>query len=264
MEIIPGLLGRGLKVVDLSADFRFKDPAAYERHYQPHTAADLLKEAVYGLSEVFTDQIVKARLVGNPGCYPTCSMLPLIPLILEGLIETEGIIIDAKSGVSGAGRSPSLKTLFCEVVESFKPYSVGSHRHAPEMEEVLSHIAGSPVHVTFVPHLLPISRGMLSTVYATLKHDAGPEAVAQCFESHYGRKPFIRIRGNGAVPDTLHVRGTNFCDIGFVIDKETGRIILMSAIDNLVKGASGQAVQNMNLMCKLEETTGLTGVPYPI
>jgi len=132
------------------------------------------------------------------------------------------------------------------------------------MEEVLSHIAGSPVHVTFVPHLLPISRGMLSTVYATLKHDAGPEAVAQCFESHYGRKPFIRIRGNGAVPDTLHVRGTNFCDIGFVIDKETGRIILMSAIDNLVKGASGQAVQNMNLMCKLDETTGLTGVPYPI
>jgi len=264
MEIIPGLLGRGLKVIDLSADFRFRDPTAYERYYQPHTAIDLLKEAVYGLSEVFSDQIAKARLVGNPGCYPTCSMLPLIPLIREGLIETEGIIIDAKSGVSGAGRSPSLKTLFCEVAESFKPYGVGSHRHAPEMEEVLSHIAGNPVHITFVPHLLPVSRGMLSTVYATLKHDAGPETVTQCFESHYGRKPFIRIRGNGVVPDTLHVRGTNFCDIGFVIDKEAGRIILMSAIDNLVKGASGQAVQNMNMMCELEETTGLTGVPYPI
>lgn len=264
MEIVPGLLDRGVKVVDLSADFRFKDPALYERFYQPHTAPGLLEEAVYGLAEVFSDPVAAARLVGNPGCYPTCALLPLIPLIKTGLIDSRGIIIDAKSGVSGAGRSPSLKTLFCEAAESFKPYNVGVHRHTPEMEAVLGRAAGMPVHITFVPHLVPMSRGMLATIYAPLKKDAGPEAVTRAFQHFYGEKPFIRLNGQGGIPDTLHVRGTNFCDIGFVLDPDANRIILMSAIDNLVKGAAGQAVQNMNLMCNLDEKAGLSGVPYPL
>ncbi len=264
MEIVPKLLEGGVKVIDLSADFRFKDPAAYSRHYQVHTAAELLEEAVYGLSEVFCDSIEKARLVGNPGCYPTCSLLPLVPLIQDGLVEPRGIVIDAKSGVSGAGRSPSLKTLFSEVAESFKAYNVGVHRHAPEIEEVLSLVAAEPVHVTFVPHLIPMSRGMLATIYAPLKRKSSPDEVMQSLRRAYGKAPFIRLLGSGGLPDTRHVRGTNFCDMGFVLDPEAGRIVLMSAIDNLVKGASGQAVQNMNLMCRLDERAGLTGVPYPV
>jgi len=264
MEVIPGLLERGLKVIDLSADFRFNDPLAYERHYQAHTAPELLKKTVYGLSEVFTDAIAGASLVGNPGCYPTCSLLPLIPLVRDGLVDPQSIIIDAKSGVSGAGRSPSLKTLFSEVAESFKPYNVGFHRHTPEIEAVLSRVLLSPVHVVFVPHLVPMSRGMLSTTYAALKPDVGSEALGASLLRQYEKKPFIRILEEGEIPDTLHVRATNFCDIGFVVDQDSRRVILMSAIDNLVKGAAGQAVQNMNLMHGIVETTGLTGIPYPI
>lgn len=264
MEYVPELLKRGKKVVDLSADFRFADPASYEAAYQLHTAKETLSRAVYGLTEVFTKQIQEADLVGNPGCYPTSVLLPLFPLLKSGFVNTETLIADAKSGVSGAGRGATLTTHFCEVHESFKAYKVGSHRHNPEMNEKLSIAAGKPVHITFVPHLLPISRGMEATIYADLVRDVDPLEITQCLTDFYAGRPFIRITENGRPPDTLHVKGTNFCDIGFVIEKSRRRIILMSVIDNLVKGASGQAVQNMNLMMGLDETRGLTMFPYPL
>ena len=264
MEIVPGLLKRGKKVVDLSADFRFTDPDRYEQHYQPHTARDLLQQSVYGLSEVYFDDIRSARLVGNPGCYPTSVLLPLIPLMKKDLIDPDTIIADAKSGVSGAGRSPSVTTLFSEVSESFKPYKVAVHRHNPEMEEVLGAEAGTPVRITFVPHLVPMSRGMQTTIYATPQKPMGREEICDCLQSFYDGRPFIRIRSDGLPPNSQHVRGTNLCDIGIVVDEPSNRMILMSAIDNLVKGAAGQAVQNMNIMLGLDETIGLTAVPYPL
>ena len=263
MEYVPGLLQRGKKVIDLSADFRFSDPAAYEAVYQPHTAKEFFPRAVYGLSEVFTGDIQKADLIGNPGCYPTSVILPLFPLLKEGLLETETIIADAKSGVSGAGRGAALTTHFCEVNESFKAYKVGNHRHKPEMDEKLSLAAGKPVNITFVPHLVPITRGMETTIYADLSQKVGYSDIYHCLTDFYAGRYFIRITQNGRPPDTLHVKGTNFCDIGFVIEN-TGRVILMSAIDNLVKGAAGQAVQNMNIMMGKDETRGLAMCPYPL
>jgi N-acetyl-gamma-glutamyl-phosphate reductase len=264
MEIVPALIGRGKKVIDLSADFRFQDAAAYEAHYQPHSAKDLLKEAVYGLSEIYYDSIKKARLVGNPGCYPTSVLLPLIPLLKNGFLDLNTLIADAKSGVSGAGRSPALTTLFSEVQESFKAYKVAEHRHNPEMEEVLSREAGKPVCLTFIPHLVPMSRGMLTTIYARTAKMAGVEDLQACLESFYSGKPFVRLTAYGRSPDTLHVRGTNYCDIGFKFDEHNDCLILISAIDNLVKGAAGQAVQNMNIMLGLDETSGLSSIPYPL
>ncbi len=264
MEIVPELLKRGKKVVDLSADFRFRDPERYEAHYQPHTARDLLQQAVYGLSEVYFDDIQQAALVGNPGCYPTSALLPLVPLVRNDLLDPATIIVDAKSGVSGAGRSPSLTTLFSEVSESFKPYKVAVHRHNPEMDEVLSAEAGDRVRITFVPHLVPMSRGMQTTIYAAVKKATDRKDIRDCLQSFYHGRPFVRIRRDGAPPDTLHVRGTNYCDIGIAMDEHSHRLILMSAIDNLVKGAAGQAVQNMNIMLGLDETTGLSQMPYPI
>lgn len=264
MALVPELLACGKKVVDLSADFRFRDAGRYEAAYQPHSAKELLKEAVYGLSEIYRDQIAQASLVGNPGCYPTSVLLPLIPLIRAGVLDPQTIIADSKSGVSGAGRSPSLKTLFCEVHESYKAYKIAEHRHNPEMDEVLSTQAAEDVHITFVPHLVPMSRGMLSTVYAGLLVDQNRSDLYQILADTYAGRRFIRLRQDDLPPDTLHVRGTNFCDIGIRVDRNCGRLILMSAIDNLVKGAAGQAVQNMNIMLGLDETAGLLQIPYPI
>lgn len=264
MEIIPGLIEGGRKVVDLSADFRFSDPALYESAYQAHSARQLLAESVYGLCEVFADEIGRARLVGNPGCYPTSVLLPLVPLLEAGLIDPATIIADAKSGVSGAGRAPSLTTHFCEVTESFKAYKVAAHRHQPEMEAILSRVAGNSVNISFVPHLVPMSRGMQTTIYASLLGDAGEDEIRNCLQQYYEGRRFVRLTQNGRAPDTRDVRGTNYCDIGFVIDGDNRRLVLMSAIDNLVKGAAGQAVQNMNLMWGLAETVGLTGAPFPV
>lgn len=264
MEIVPEIIGYGKKVIDLSADFRFADPLLYESAYTGHAAKDLLGQSVYGLSEVFSGAIKGADIIGNPGCYPTSVLLPLIPLLQAGLVHPETIIADSKSGVSGAGRAPSLTSLYSEVAESFKAYKVTTHRHEPEMEAVLSEVAGFPVNITFVPHLLPMSRGMETTIYAGLSDDASEEKIRECLLSYYAGRRFIRISETGRPADTRNVRGTNCCDIAFAVDRDHRRLILMSAIDNLVKGAAGQAVQNMNLMAGLEETTGLDMMPFPV
>ena len=264
MTLAPDLLARGTRVVDLSADFRFDDAAVYEAAYQPHAAAELLARAVYGLAEVYRDDIRGADLVGNPGCYPTSVLLPLVPLLRGRLLDHRTLVADAKSGVSGAGRSPAQSTLFCEVAESFKAYKVGTHRHTPEMEQILGKEAGAPVAITFVPHLVPMSRGMLTTIYAQVVDGVGPKAIGDCLERFYRNAPFVRIRPAGRPPDTRNVRGTNYCDIGFHFEDKSCRLVLMSAIDNLVKGAAGQAVQNMNLMLGLPETEGLKAVPAPL
>ncbi len=264
MEIVPGLIKRGKKVIDLSADFRFKDVLRYETYYQPHTAKELLKEAVYGLCEIYFDKIKKAALIGNPGCYPTSVLLPLVPLLKGNFLDINTIIADSKSGVSGAGRSLSLTTHFCEANESFKAYKVAEHRHCPEMEEILSVEAKKPVKITFVPHLIPMTRGMLTTMYVNLARKIDGEAIHSCISSFYSEHPFIRICPENRLPDTLHVRGTNYCDIGFKLDEPNNRLIIISAIDNLVKGAAGQAVQNMNMMLGIDETRGLNNVPFPV
>ncbi len=264
MAFVPQLLERNKRIIDLSADFRFNDAAVYESAYQPHTAEELLKESVYGLSEIYDDAIRTAHLVGNPGCYPTSVLLPLIPLVREGILDLASIIADSKSGVSGAGRSLSIGVHFSEVNESFKPYKVGVHRHNPEMDAVLSLEAQQTVKVTFVPHLIPITRGMMTTIYARTADSPSPGDITDCFAKAYGNKPFVRMCPDDSVPNSLHVKGTNFCDIGFKFDDRHQRLILMSAIDNLVKGAAGQAVQNMNIMLGLDETAGLMGIPYPL
>ena len=264
MSFVPDFIKRGKKVIDLSADFRFNDAAVYESVYQPHTAKELLASAVYGLSDVYFDQIREATLIGNPGCYPTSVLLPLIPLLKEGLLDLSTLIADSKSGVSGAGRSLSLGVHHCEVVESFKPYKVAVHRHNPEMDAVLSREAQSAVSITFVPHLVPMSRGMLTTVYATPARKIKAQEIADCYTAAYAQRPFVRLCPEGRLPDTRYVRGTNYCDVGFKLDERNNRLILISAIDNLVKGAAGQAVQNMNIMLGLDETAGLHNVPYPL
>ena len=264
MEIVPGLLEKQKRVIDLSADFRFKDAGTYASFYQAHTAVDLLEKAVYGLSEIYSEAIETADLVANPGCYPTSTLLPLIPLVRSGLIDTQNLVVDSKSGVSGAGRSPSLKTHFCEVNESLKAYNVTQHRHRPEMEAILGQEAGKPTRITFVPHLIPMTRGMLTTIYANVTPDVDQETIDRCMGTAYSKSPFVRIMNTDHPPDTRNVRGTNFCDIGCVLERPTQRLIVMSAIDNLVKGAAGQAVQNMNIMFNLDSRAGLMPVPYPL
>ena len=264
MTYAPFFIDNHIKVIDLSADFRFKDPKAYESAYQPHSAPELLERAVYGLSEIYGDHIKHADLVGNPGCYPTSLLLPLIPLIKEGMISPRGIVSDSKSGVSGAGRALSLSSHFCEVNESFKAYKVGTHRHVPEMEEILSSHAGEPVKITFIPHLIPLTRGMLTTIYAEVTQATSHEAIMDTLGRYYGTDSFVRLLPQGQFPDTAHVRGTNFCDIGVHIDRTSKRIILISAIDNILKGAAGQAVQNMNLMFNLNQRRGLELIPGAI
>lgn len=254
MEIIPDITDNGVKVVDLSADFRFSDPLLYEAFYQDHTAKTLLQKAVYGLSEVYDDKIKDAILVGNPGCYPTSVLLPLVPLLKNNMLNTKTIIADSKSGVSGAGRSLALSSHFCEANESFKAYKVAEHRHNPEMDEVLSSVAGHSIHITFVPHLVPMSRGMFTTIYSDIKDNIIIDDIYDCVKEYYKGRKFVRICGEENPPNTLHVKGTNYCDIGFKLENK--RLIIMSAIDNLVKGAAGQAVQNMNIMCGFDETAG--------
>jgi N-acetyl-gamma-glutamyl-phosphate reductase len=264
MQVIPGLVARGKKVIDLSADFRFKDSSVYEAWYQPHEAKDLLQTAVYGLPELYFDDIRNATLIGNPGCYPTSVLLPLLPLVKAPFVDPDSIIADSKSGTSGAGRSVSLATHFCEVNEGFKAYSVAKHRHNPEIDEVLSLYHGRAIHTTFTPHLIPMTRGMLTTIYVALTEDVSTQDVASYLHSFHADKPFVRLCAPGRFPNTLYVKGSNYCDIGFQVAAETKRLILISAIDNLVKGASGQAVQNMNIMLGLPETTGLDQPPFPV
>lgn len=261
MEVVPTFLKLGKRVVDLSADYRFNDAAVYESWYEPHLNPELLGQAVYGLPEVRRAEIVPAQLVGNPGCYPTCTILGLQPLLRQGVIDPTTVIVDAKSGVSGAGRGAKVDNLYCEVNEGFKPYGVGGvHRHLPEIEQELSLLAGEQVTISFTPHLVPMDRGILATSYARLAADLSPADLVRLFGEFYAGEPFVRVLPQGSFPSTAHVRGANFCDIGVTVDTRTGRVIVVSAIDNLVKGAAGQAVQNMNLMCGFPETMGLDGL----
>jgi N-acetyl-gamma-glutamyl-phosphate reductase len=248
-----------VKVVDLSADTRIRDLATYREWYGEHKSPSLLQKAVYGLSEVYRDEISRASLVANPGCYPTSILLPVIPLIKAGLVQTTGIISDSKSGVSGAGRSLSLTTHICESGESFSAYKAGgSHRHIPEIEQELSHAAGKPVTIEFTPHLLPITRGMLSTIYVAT--DADEAALKDCISSYHRGSRFVHVLAKG-LPSTKDVRGTNNCLIGLAKNPRTNRAVIVSVIDNLTKGASGQAIQNMNLMFGLPEELGLDYLP---
>jgi N-acetyl-gamma-glutamyl-phosphate reductase len=263
MNIVPDLLAAGKKVVDLSADFRLRDVSVYEQWYQPHSAADLLKEAVYGLPELYREEIRTARLIANPGCYPTSIILGLAPLLKAGCIEPQSIIADSKSGTSGAGRSAQVGSLFCEVADGFRAYKVGgTHRHTPEIEQEINTFLQEPVQISFTPHLLPISRGILSTVYAHLKPGIQHADIKHWVDQMYAMEPFIRILPEDTFPATQYVRGSNFCDIGFKVDTRTNRVIILSAIDNIVKGAAGQAVHNMNLMCGFDETAGLESAPF--
>lgn len=261
MEVIPDFLAAGCKVVDLSADYRLKDRFVYEQWYQKHTSPDLLAEAVYGLPELFREAIGSARLVANPGCYPTSVILGLAPLLKNDLIDLTTLIIDSKSGASGAGRGVKQGSLYCEVNEGFKAYAVASHRHTPEIEQILSTLAGATVQVSFTPHLLPINRGILSTMYASLKVSKSTADLLDVYRQIYAEEPFVRVMPGNELPNVAYVRGTNFCDVGLVSDERTGRVIVTSAIDNLVKGAAGQAVQNMNLMYGFKEQLGLGIVP---
>jgi N-acetyl-gamma-glutamyl-phosphate reductase len=263
METIPPFYERGKKVVDLSADFRFKDAAVYEKWYQKHTATDLLRESVFGLPELHRNAIKQARIVGNPGCYPTGALIGLIPLVKKNLISLENIVVDSKSGVSGAGRDVVLGSLFCEVNEGVKAYKVFEHRHTPEIEQELSQLAGKRVPVTFVPHLIPMDRGILSTIYVRLTKMMKTEEVLDLFVNAYRGEPFVRIYPKGKLPNTRDVKGSNYCDIG-VVSGDDGRLVIVTAIDNMVKGASGQAIQNMNIMLGFPETMGLEVVPLSL
>ena len=261
MTVAPAFLAAGKKVVDLSADFRLQDAGVYEHWYGKHTAPSLLAEAAYGIPELYRERIRQAGLVANPGCYPTSVILGLAPVLKAGWIDTTSIIVDAKSGVSGAGREPQVTSLFCEVNEGFKAYKVGGqHRHIPEMEQELSTLAGCEIIISFTPHLLPVNRGILSTIYGSLKRDATPAELTDLYRHYYQNETFIRICKPGTFPNISSVCGSNSCDIGVTVDKRRKRIIILSAIDNLIKGAAGQAIQNMNLICGLSEETGLTGI----
>lgn len=259
MEAAAALVQKGKKVIDLSADYRLRDPRVYETWYRrPHRHPALLGEAVYGLCEIHRQEIAKARLVANPGCYPVSVLLALQPLVKEGLVNWDRpLIVDAKSGVSGAGRSPALNHHFPELNEGLAAYGLAGHRHLPEMTQELSALAGDPVKLAFTPHLLPINRGILSTVYLSLRAELSSSQLLEIYKKFYQKEPFVRILEEGQSPNPHHVRGSNYCHIGVAVDSRTGLAVLLSAIDNLVKGASGQAVQCMNLMMGFEETVGL-------
>ena len=261
------LLDAGCLVIDLSADFRLKNADTYKEFYaHDHPAPDLLKKAVYGLPEIYRDQIKKASLIASPGCYPTSILLPAIPLLKAGLVKPTGIIADSLSGVSGAGRKAEVDYLFCECNESVRPYGVPKHRHLSEIEEQLSLAAGEKVVLQFTPHLIPVNRGILTTLYLAPEKHFSTEAemkmlsekISACYTKSYGHEPFVRLLEGKALPDTKNVHGTNVIEIAWRLDARTGRLIVMSAEDNLVKGASGQAIQSMNLLCGFPETAGLT------
>ncbi len=250
------------KIIDLSADFRIKNVDVYESWYKiKHASPQFIPEAVYGLPEINREAVKRARLIANPGCYPTCSFLSIYPMVKEGLIDLSTIIIDAKSGTSGAGRGAKVDNLFCEVNENMKAYGVASHRHTPEIEEQLSYAAGSPVTISFTPHLVPMNRGILVTAYASLTENVSDDEVRAVYEKYYRDEYFVRVLNENMVPQTRFVEGSNFVDVNVKVDPRTRRVIMMGAMDNLVKGAAGQAVQNMNLMFGLPENTGLKQIP---
>lgn len=252
------IIAKGKKVIDLGADFRIKDLKVYQEWYKCEgPSSDLLEESIYGLSEINKDKIKNANIIANPGCYPTTVLLPLIPLLKNNVVSKDNIIIDSKSGVSGAGRKPSLNNQYCETNEGIKAYGLPLHRHIPEIEEKLSKSAAENINITFTPHLVPMTRGMLSTIYCTLEEDFDAVKVHNLLKDYYKDKPFVRILNLGESPSTKWVSGTNNCDIGIFTDPRNKRITILSAIDNLIKGASGQAIQNMNIMFGLDETMGL-------
>ena len=251
-----------VKIIDLSADFRIKDVKVYEEWYKlEHKSPQFIEEAVYGLCEINREDVKKARLVANPGCYTTCSILTCYPLVKEGIIDPNTIIVDAKSGTSGAGRGAKVDNLFCEVNENMKAYGVATHRHTPEIEEQLGYACGEKITINFTPHLVPMNRGILATAYASLKKDVTYEEVKAIYDKYYADEKFVRVLEKDVCPQTKWVEGSNYVDVNFKIDPRTNRIIMMGAIDNLVTGAAGQAVQNMNLMFGLKESEGLELVP---
>ncbi len=256
------LFAKGVKVVDLSADFRLRDADTYESWYNvPHEQREALRQAVYGLPELYAAEIAKAQLVANPGCYPTSAILGLYAALKHELISLENIVIDAKSGTTGAGRKAAVGSLFCEVSDTFKAYNLGKHRHTPEIEQEISLIAGKDMVISFNTHLLPINRGILSTIYTTLTKDISLEEVHGIFSRVWEQSPWVRVLPQGQLPETKNVRGTMFCDIGLVVDPRTKRLIIVSAIDNVCRGASGQALANANIMMDLPVTTGLMLAP---
>lgn len=257
MAVAPEFLGGGVRVIDLSADYRLRDPVVYEKWYREHTSSDLIADAVYGLPELYRDEIRSARLIANPGCYPTGAILGMVPLMRQGLVDPATIIVDAKSGTSGAGREAKIDTLFCEVNEGFKAYKIFSHRHTPEIDQELSVAAGTAVRVLFTPHLVPVNRGILTTIYASMASQVSSSMLDELYHEVYGTEPFVRICPAGLYPNISAVRGSNYCDIAWAVDADTGRIVIITALDNLVKGAAGQAVQNMNIMNGFEESAGL-------
>lgn len=251
-----------VKIIDLSADFRIKDVSVYEQWYGiEHKSPHFIKEAVYGLCEINREEIKKARLIANPGCYPTCSFLSIYPMAKEGLIDMNTIIIDAKSGTSGAGRGAKVNNLYCEVNENIKAYAVGNHRHTPEIEEQLTYASKEETKINFTPHLVPMNRGILVTAYASLTKEVTDAEIRTIYHSYYDKEYFVRVLEENTTPETRWVEGSNFVDVNFKIDTRTNRIIMMGAMDNLVKGAAGQAVQNMNLLFGIDETEGLRLVP---
>lgn len=257
-EFAGPLLQAGLRVIDLSADFRIRNPAVYEEFYgEPHAAPELLGESVYGLPELYRAEITRARLIASPGCYPTSVILPLVPLLRRGLIDPASIVVMSMSGVSGAGRTVKGDYLFVECNESVRAYGIPKHRHLAEIEQELSVAAGSPVTINFTPHLIPVNRGIHTTIYATPRAELPAGALAAAFQEDYGTAPFVRLLGESGLPDTKNVTFTNFLDLAWRLDPRTGRVILLSAEDNLVKGASGQAIQSLNLLCGWPEETGL-------
>ncbi len=263
MEAGRKIVAQGARIIDLGADYRFKDTAIYEQWYKlPHTHQEAA--AVYGLTELNREQVRTGTIIGNPGCYTTASILALAPLVKCGLVELNTLVIDAKSGVTGAGRGLNLGSHFSEVFESVKAYNIAGHRHTPEIEQALSELAGAEIIVSFTPHLMPMARGILSTCYATLKPGVSAEQVDEAFQALYSKEYFVRLLGRGGYANTKQTRGSNYCDLGWHVDKRTNRVVVVSAIDNLVKGAAGQAVQNMNVMFDCDETMGLAQVPlYP-
>lgn len=261
--VIPELVERGLKVIDLSGDFRYDDVSVYEKWYgEEHSSPELSNEAVYGLCELHRDRVAGARLVANPGCYTTCSILGAAPLMASGLGDTKNIIIDAKSGVTGAGRTTSLPFQFCECTENTKAYKVATHRHTSEIEQELSKLAGEELMVSFTPHLVPLKRGILSTIYINLKKKMTTQEVVDLYKQYYKDEFFVRVKEAGSLPETKFVAGSNFVDIGVVVDERLNRAVVVSSIDNIVKGAAGQAVQNMNILFNLDETTGLKNAGF--
>lgn len=258
VPLVRELSAAGVRCVDLGADFRLKDPHIYEEYYElVHPAPEMLAQAVYGLPEIYRQEICQAQVVANPGCYPTSAILPLAPLLKAGLIESQGIIVDSKSGVSGAGKALRASSHFCEVNEGFRAYGIGSHRHGPEIAQELSQAAGSRVGMIFTPHLVPMNRGILSTCYGQLRAGVKPELVREALEAKYRSEFFVDILPENVFPHTKWVYGSNMVQIGIYVDEASGRVILVSALDNLCKGASGQAVQNLNLMLGIDETMGL-------